>query len=250
METNFAKYKDDLESLIAKGEVLLSQIQVDKSTNKNSIFKTINNPDEFRKNYNAWYNESLRIIKQLMPERLDDFVEYYKPHSGSRKRIESNAIIHFLNDDSLSFSETEISIRFEQQFRIVESMRSCFDSSLYTIKSILQADLFDSELDAAKELQKKGFLRAAGAICGVVIERHLSQVCERRGIKVTKKNPSISDYKSILQSNDVIDVQQMRRIELMADIRNKCDHNKNVEPTDDDITEIISGTNKIIKSIY
>ena len=105
-------------------------------------------------------------------------------------------------------------------------------------------------MDAAKELKKKGFLRAAGAICGVVIERHLSQVCDRRGIKVTKKNPSINDYNSLLQTNNVIGVQDMRFIQLTGDIRNKCDHNKKEEPTDDDITTIISGAEKIIKNIY
>ncbi len=42
----------------------------------------------------------------------------------------------------------------------------------------------------------------------------------------------------------------MRFIQLMGDIRNKCDHNKKEEPTNDDIATIISGAEKIIKNIY
>ncbi len=49
------------------------------------------------------------------------------------------------------------------------------------------ADLFDSELESAKELSKKGFLRAGGALAGVVLEKHLAQVMTNHGLK-SKKN--------------------------------------------------------------
>ena len=45
---------------------------------------------------------------------------------------------------------------------------------MFDIRQLVQADLFDSELDAADELGKKKFTRAAGALAGVVLERHLS----------------------------------------------------------------------------
>ena len=47
---------------------------------------------------------------------------------------------------------------------------------------LVQADLFDNELDAAAELNDKGFRRAAGAVAGVVLEEHLETVCEQHNI--------------------------------------------------------------------
>lgn len=49
--------------------------------------------------------------------------------------------------------------------------------------------MMDSEIDSAKLLLKNGFLRAAGAICGVVLEKHFSTICQARGLKQSKKNP-------------------------------------------------------------
>lgn len=265
MENNILKYKNDFESLISRGKSLeLGLYNEFSSEFANQIKKLEKSIQEkikkctFKNKYNAWYNESLALIRQLVPERYEDFVSFYKQPKRKTITYETYTISDYLNnlivtngwDEEVLFKQSSIITKFQQQYAIVESIKSRFDSSLYNIKEILQADMFDSELDEAKELQKKGFRRAAGAICGVVIERHLAQVCEHRGIKVTKKNPSINDYNSLLQSNNIIEVQDMRFIQLMGDIRNKCDHNKKDEPTDDDISTIISGAQKIIKSIY
>ncbi|MCK6463160.1 MAG: hypothetical protein L6Q29_05095, partial [Candidatus Pacebacteria bacterium] len=64
------------------------------------------------------------------------------------------------------------------------------------------------ELEAAKELSKHKFTRAAGALAGVVLERHLGQVCENHGLKITKKNPGIADLNNALKESDVIDIVQ------------------------------------------
>lgn len=264
MESNISKYQKDLESLITRGNHLLLGLYNEFSSEFGPRIKKFDKDlmekikkHSFKDKYNAWYNESLVLIKQLVPERYDDFISFYKQPKRKAITYETYTISDYLNSLIVTrgmgeevFKPSSIITKYEQQFAIVQSLKSRFDSSLYNIKELLQADLFDSELDAAKELQKKGFLRASGAICGVVIERHLSQVCDRREIKVTKKNPSINDFNTLLQSNNVIGVQDMRFIQLMGDIRNKCDHNKKEEPTDDDITTIISGAQKIIKNIY
>jgi hypothetical protein len=113
----------------------------------------------------------------------------------------------------------------------------------------VQADLFDSEIDVARELSKNKFLRATGAIAGVVLEKHLHQVCDDHSIAITKKNPGISDLNELLKANTVIEIPQWRHISLLADIRNLFDHNKKIEPTTDQVEDLISGTDKILKTI-
>ena len=78
---------------------------------------------------------------------------------------------------------------FDQQFNIVEAARLTLDSALIDLTNVLQADLFDSELDSARALGKLGFRRAAGAICGVVLEKHLKQVCDVHGSGFEKEEP-------------------------------------------------------------
>ena len=114
----------------------------------------------------------------------------------------------------------------------------------------MQADLFDSEFDTARALAKSGFLRAAGAICGVIIEKHLLHVCKIHGIAIRKKNPGISDLNQALKDNGLVTVPQWRFNQHLADIRNLCDHAKGKEPIKDEIEDLMSGTEKVLKTIF
>lgn len=139
---------------------------------------------------------------------------------------------------------------FQQQSGILDGITQRFKSSLFDIKQVLQADLFDSEVESAKELSKKGFYRAAGVICGVVIEKHLNQVCYNHNISVVKKHPTISDFNDLLKSNEVIEVGIWRQIQRLGDIRNLCGHNKDRDPQKKEVEELISGADKLIKTLY
>jgi len=139
---------------------------------------------------------------------------------------------------------------FRQQLAILASAKERFESSLFNIRELVQADLFDSELDAAKELAKKKFTRGAGALAGVVLERHLSQVCKSHKIQIRKKAPGISDLNDALKKNNVIEIPDWRFIQHLADIRNLCDHNKNIEPSVEQVDDLILGVMKVIKTIF
>ncbi len=140
--------------------------------------------------------------------------------------------------------------QFSQQFAILKSVKARFESSLFDIHQLVQADLFDSELEAANELAKHKFTRAAGAMAGVVLERHLSQVCNNHNITVAKKAPTISTLNDALKDASVIDVPQWRFVQHLADIRNLCDHDKKQEPTLEQVTDLIAGVIKITKTIF
>lgn len=263
MESNISRYRKDLKRLIQQGLNLYYGLYNEFSKEfKKEIEKLDKDTQElirnssFKSNYNSWYNESLVVIKQLMPERLDDFVSYYKLPKRKEYSYETYTISDYLVSLVLTrgseyvFKPSSIFKKFDQQFEILKSLETRFDSSLFDIKQLLQADIFDSEIDSAKELRKKGFYRAAGAICGVVIEKHLQEVCDQRGIKAAKKNPAINDYNELLKNNNVIDTPTWRLIQRLGDLRNLCDHNKTEEPTKDNIYDLIDGTDKIIKTVF
>lgn len=113
---------------------------------------------------------------------------------------------------------------------------------------MVQADLFDNELDAAEEINKKGFRRGAGAIAGVVLEGHLATVCTNHKTTVPR-NPTISKLNDALKSTDVIDQPTWRLIQHLGDLRNLCDHKRGQEPTAEQIAELIAGVRKMTKTV-
>jgi len=139
---------------------------------------------------------------------------------------------------------------FVKQLNIVKAASEKLDSALVDLTAILQADLFDSEIESARALAKAGYLRASGAICGVVIEKHLLQVCHSHSIAIRKKKPGISDLNQALRDKDVVTVPQWRFIQHLADIRNICDHAKDREPTKEEIEDLVSGTEKVLKTVF
>lgn len=263
MKTNLDKYREDLKSLLDLGELMQVDLELEKRTREGKkIEKKTHTPGTiFLSKYQKWYSEAYQVIKQLLPDRFDEFEKLYKG-DGKRKTIDSitftiqdwlRGIRSSVNDftGKKYFEDFEITaMRFNMQLDILKSAESRFESSLFDIKQVLQADLFDSELDAARELLKNGFLRGAGAIAGVILEKHLEEVCSNHKINVTNKNPSISDFNDLLKNNNAVDVPNWRFIQRLGDLRNFCVHNKKREPTPEEVNELIEGTEKILKTIF
>jgi len=267
---NIEKYKSDLKLLIKKGNNLDTSMKYSCDPENigkqiKAAFKDDKKAEEyidkiipFNKEYQSWYSESLGHIKQLLPDRLSDFIKLYeKPKT--RKSIEYG---NYVMEDYLqklsvtnSFGEKKVGpeaaiSQFEQQLNILQSIEKRFESSLFDIRQLVQADLFDSELDAAKELNKNKFSRGAGAIAGVVLEKHLAQVLVNHNISIPKKDPSISDLNDNLKSSGIYDTPTWRKIQHLGDIRNLCDHNKERDPKKEEVEDLILGVEGIIKTVY
>ena len=212
------------------------------------------------RNYQRWYTESSEAIKQLLPDRLPEFKQLYMG-DGRRKQLDSTTfnIQDWLNGvragsnwggEKLFDDFTAVTMRFFNQLDILKSVEARFDSTLFDIKQFVQADLFDSELDTAGELASHGFLRAAGAVAGVVLEKHLGQVADNHNFKTRKKNPVISDFNDLLKDGGILDVPSWRQIQRLGDIRNLCTHNKQREPTGEEVEELINGVEKHTKTLF
>lgn len=267
--SNLEKYRKDLDALITEGAVV--SISLYKQAygaqyrdivlkghggNEAKAKKEFDSIKPFVEAYHHWYSEALLLVKQLLPDRLADFVRLYerpkvrKEMSHDSYRIEDacQGLAGTLRGQVTVDAKTAVNL-LEQQVAIVESIKRRFESSLFDIKQLVQADLFDSELGAARELLKNKFTRGAGAVAGVVLEGHLGQVCENHGVKLAKKNPTISDYNQALKDANVIETAQWRFHQHLGDIRNKCDHSKTDEPTVDEVKDLIDGVAKVIKTV-
>ncbi len=268
---NVDRYKKDLDALLDKGERLHGAIQHECSPQEFArVVKTslgdkakefIQGLPSFKDEYQPWYSEAKALVRQLLPDRLSDFTRYYeKPKPRKDITFENYTIEDCLQGLNVTITKgnTRSTVvgpdaaipRFYQQLSIVKSIRERFRSSLFDIRQLAQADLFDSELDAAKELVKNKFTRAAGAVAGVVLERHLKEVCGNHGVTVRKKDPPISDLDDLLKGANVIDIPQWRFIQHLGDLRNRCAHDKESEPTADQVEDLLAGVAKVTKTIF
>ncbi len=87
-------------------------------------------------------------------------------------------------------------------------------------------------------------------MAGVVLEKHLFQVCNNHKIKVIKKNPTINNLNELLKSKDIIDIPAWRKVQHLADLRNLCSHSREEEPKKEEVTNLIKGVDEIIKNIF
>ena len=102
----------------------------------------------------------------------------------------------------------------------------------------------------AASWRRQGFLRAAGAIAGVILEKHLRQVIADHGIVVRKAEPTINDFNDHLKKAGVLDVPAWRQIQRLGDIRNLCGHSKHREPEKEEVEELIEGADRIIRTLF
>jgi len=210
--------------------------------------------------YQGWYTRALAAVRALLPDRLDEFVQLYRPSRRSEKEL--TWLSYGINDGLLGVRvqrwgggedvfdhDSAVGNKLFQQVQILASAQTRLNDVLSNLRGVLQAELFDTELDAARDLLKTGHLRAAGAVAGVVLERHLSTVAGAHQVAVRKKDPSASDWNDALKEASVVDIPVWRNVQRLTDLRNVCCHNKKREPTADEVRELIDGTDKLTKTL-
>ena len=256
METNITKFKDELKRLFSEGQRLRYSLALDLNIVDEPTKKKLNDLSLpiFKEEYESWYSLAMQVVKQVLPDRFDDFVKKYK----NERRKELDHLTYAISDYMIGVRATRgidtivepnaAFPKFEQQLNILKSAQQRLESSLFNMVEVLQADLFDDELEAAKELNRKGFTRGGGAIAGVVLEKHLAYICGRHNLNTRKKAPTINDLNQMLKDADIMDTLNWRFIQHLADLRNMCDHNKEPAPSKENVDDLISGVAKITKT--
>ena len=232
---------------------------LDKQT---ELFKLTEKNDDILKfgtAYQRWYSRALKLVESLAPERLAEFSSYYLIDPKRKLTDAGNYVIqdyikgicartnHY--DKPLWDTNNLVYIRVSNQMQIIASLSSRIDSVLQDVKGHLFAELQDAELSAANNLMKVSF-RAAGSLAGVVLERHLQRTAVNHGITIRKKSPTIADLNDPLKEKGVYEIPMWRKIQLLADLRNLCSHQKSTDPTKEQVEELISGVNLVVKSVF
>lgn len=249
------RLREELQALVERGESLERPFYnyAEKASQGRSPEKI---PGLSAVGYEVWYTGALSVVRQLAHERVADFVEHYRlPKAPANLSIGdyrlSDAVLNLTivgvkREDVMAAT----ALHLRAQVAIVKSVLPRLDSVLMDIRGTLQAELLDNELDTAAELAKAKHVRSAGALAGVVLERHLREVCALHPVTITKKKPTLSDFYEALKTAGVIDVPTWRHLQHLGDIRNLCAHDAHREPTTAEVDDMIRAVTRITKTVY
>ena len=261
--------REDLKKLFDTGEyILYSEALKNNKLTEDEIeaLEKIEDFKIFKKNnlnikttYQKWYSVSCNVISQLISHRLEEFkLVYINP---KRKNGNIDFISYTISDylqGSVIFKNgiksfdifDSFAAKLMLQISILQSCEAILDSKLSDLEGFLQSELFDSELDTAKDLLKKKHIRLAGALAGITLEVHLKKICKNHSITLRKANPTISDCNEALKNEEVIDIVTWRLIQRLGDIRNLSVHAKDREPTESEVQDLIIGCQKLIAELF
>jgi hypothetical protein len=224
-----------------------------------TLCKDLKNVTSFSAKYQAWYSRALKVGGLLGPDRLAEMIAYYRVDPKRKAVVQGTYVIQdYLNGvepdtylDGKPYFDIHgvVFIRLTNQLNIISSLETRIGTVLADVRGQLLAEIQDAELRVAGKLLSVS-LRAAGALAGVVIEGHLQGVAANHSITIAKRNPTIADLNEPLRVAAVYDVPTWRRIQHLADIRNYCDHKKEREPTEPEVTDLITGASTIIKTVF
>jgi hypothetical protein len=172
----------------------------------------------------AWRVKAKNIIIQVCGENSQHFIEFTKSEKvGGLGDGQYNAL--------------------KRTRAVLSAAKDDFEGGYLTsIKSLVQAEVFDSELEQAEELLANGYYVAAAVISGVVLETGLRELCDRNSIPHGKLDKMNADLAKI----GVYSKLQQKRITALADIRNNAAHGKPTEFTAEDVSSMIKEVEKFL----
>lgn len=195
--------------------------------------------------YQRFHSAGLHFVKEFLPEKENEFQENYQ----AEKNRDLEGVMDYLQlrKGQYSNDKEEIIERFINRFEI---QRSILSSIPYVariedmkLREIISTDFVEREIEEAEQLFRKEHFRAAGALAGVALEKHLKTLCEKYQIDYLKKD-TIEPLVEKLYRAKKIEISQMKNIQYLASIRDKCDHASDVEKGE--VKELIEKVKKIV----
>jgi len=132
--------------------------------------------------------------------------------------------------------------------RLIPILKAAYDDLkngfLVSFKQIVQAEVFDSELEQAKSLLDSNYKNAAAVIAGAVLETAIKELCNNNQIDIEKKK--LTRLNDDLAKAGVYNVLQQKQITALADIRNNAAHGKYENFSSEDVQRMIQDIERFL----
>lgn len=150
------------------------------------------------------------------------------------------------------FVDAQESRVFEGGYDVFRRLRPIFKAAkddyesglLSNFKALVQAEIFDSELEQARELLKSKYIGAAAVVAGVVLETALRDMCIQNDIPISKLDKMNSDLAKAGAYNKF----QQKRVTAIAELRNQAAHGHWVDLSVNNVEAMINDVEALLLS--
>jgi len=126
---------------------------------------------------------------------------------------------------------------------VLEAAKEDYEGGyLNSLKLIVQAEVFGSELEQASELLASGYIPAAAVTAGVVLEAGLREWCVDNALPIGKLDKMNSDLAKASVYNKLV----QKQITALADIRNSAAHGHYDQFSKPDVANMINEVQRIL----
>ncbi|WP_224972118.1 HEPN domain-containing protein [Acinetobacter oleivorans] len=214
--------------------------------------KILNRFEELIKEANEISNNSFVDTNIRFPN-FEDFPPNYQALYSEWIIKAQNILLLACGDNSIHFTafkrqlsgSSDTPKRLRQLIPILNAAYDDLKNGfLITFKQIVQAEVFDSELEQAKSLLESGYKNAAAVIAGVVLETAIKELCLNNSIDLEKKK--LNRLNDDLAKAGVYNTLQQKQILALADIRNNAAHGDYDEFTREDVERMISDIERFL----
>ena len=139
------------------------------------------------------------------------------------------------NEKPLFVGDSNHSVLLRQQAVLLAAKDDYEGGYLNKIRDLIQAEVFESELEQAEELLHTGYLTPAAVIAGTVLETTLRQMCLDKQIAIGKLDKMNADLAKAGVYNSLV----QKQITALAGIRHSAAHGKAGDYGRDDVSNMI-----------
>jgi hypothetical protein len=126
----------------------------------------------------------------------------------------------FLEAEKATMGTTNYQILKKMNAVLLAAKEDYEGGYLHKTRDLIQAEVFDTELEQADELLTAGYKAAAAVIAGVVLETSLRRLCQDNSLAIGKLDKMNAD----LAKAGVYNKLTQKQITALADIRNNAAH--------------------------
>ncbi len=165
-----------------------------------------------------------------------------------------NLIANSCGEDSQHFKAFEKAQKFtfsDNNFSVLRRLMAVFLAAkedfeggyVKSIRSLIEAEVFDDELEQAAELLSSGYISAAAVISGIVLESRLRSLCLAHNIPIGKMDKMNVDLAKAGVHNMIV----QKKITALAGIRNSAAHGKGNDFTSADVQSMIDEVRRYVQ---
>ena len=205
--------------------------------------------------YEAWYTNALRMVQNLIPERLEDFVSAYKnsrsgPIGSSNYTIQAYLLGMKVNHSTRADYDSTVLFRslILRQVGILSSVIKAKPVSVGAQEDGLQAEFYTRALDQAQSLFETGQFVPAGVLAATVLENYLRWQWRKRNIRVNEQQRSLTEINDILFKFRTYTQTIWIRIQGLIPIAEACLDPKRRNPSKKEIGIMIGDLKKVLSN--